>query len=105
MNLSFGELKNPRLQGFAKKIIEEVALIASKEGVKNTENLEKDVLQSLSLMVDNGKTSMLQDILAGRKTEVDIFAGEILRLGEKHNIPTPYNMIMYDMIKVLENKE
>jgi len=104
MNLTFGEMKSEKFQSFAKKIINEVKNIAEAEKVKGSENLEKDSIKALLSMVDDGKTSMLQDIMAGRKTEVDIFAGEIIRLGEKHNIPTPYNEIMYDMIKILEEK-
>ena len=32
------------------------------------------------------------------------FAGYIVTLGEKHNIKTPYNRIVYDIIKALEEK-
>lgn len=38
-----------------------------------------------------GLTSMHQDVLAGRPTEVDIFAGEVVALGSRHSIATPYN--------------
>lgn len=106
-NISFKDIKqNVRSGGkfldLAKKIINEVKQIAEKEGVKGLENLEKDAIGYLDLMADDGKTSMLQDILSKRKTEVDIFAGEIIKLGKYYNIPTPYNQVMYDMIKVLE---
>lgn len=104
MKLSFGDMKSQAFKEFAKKIISEVREIAVKEGVKGTENLEKDALEALSLMVDDGKTSMLQDILAGRKTEVEIFGGEVIRLGKKHGLITPYNQVMFDMIKFLEEK-
>ncbi len=103
MNLTFGEMKKSiKFKEFAKKVISEVKIIAEKEGVRNLENLESDSISSLDRMIDSGKTSMLQDILAKRPTEVDIFAGEILRLGEKYNIATPYNQLMYDMIKIIE---
>ncbi len=106
MNLTFGEMKHSsEFIEFAKKIISEVKNIASACKVNNLENLEKDSLYALSKMIDEGKTSMHQDILAGRKTEVDIFAGEIIKLGAKYNIPTPYNQVMYDMIKVLEDRK
>jgi len=101
-NMTFGELKSGAVVDFAKGIIAEVASVAKAEGVKGIENFEKDTLEALSLMTDSGKTSMLQDVLAKRKTEVDIFAGEIIRLGEKHGIQTPYNQVMHDMIKNLE---
>ena len=47
---------------------------------------------------------MYQDILAKRPTEVDIFAGEIIRLGEKHGIKTPCNQVLYDLIKIEEER-
>ena len=105
LNMTFGEMKHsPKFIQFAKKIIEEVKVVAQACGVNNLENLEADSLKALSGMIDEGKTSMHQDILAGRKTEVEIFGGEIIKLGEKYNIPTPYNQVMYDMIKILEEK-
>ncbi|WP_026927937.1 ketopantoate reductase family protein [Granulicoccus phenolivorans] len=42
-----------------------------------------------------GITSMHQDVLAGRSTEVDIFAGEVVELGIRHSIPTPYNQTIH----------
>lgn len=105
LNMTFGELKrNQRFIEFAKKLINEVRLIAEKKGVKNLENLEKDALSALSGMCDEGKTSMHQDILAGRKTEVEIFAGEIIKLGHELGVQTPYNQVLYDMVKILEEK-
>ncbi|MDO5629583.1 MAG: ketopantoate reductase C-terminal domain-containing protein [Mobilicoccus sp.] len=38
-----------------------------------------------------GWTSMHQDVVAGRPTEVDIFAGRVVELGERHGIDTPVN--------------
>lgn len=105
LNMNFGELKrNNNFINFAKNIINEVSLIAQAYGIRNLENLEHDALDFLSRMCEEGKTSMHQDILAGRKTEVDIFAGEIIRLGHEFGIPTPYNQVMYEMIKILEEK-
>ncbi len=105
LNMTFGEMKtNNHFLNFAEKIIEEVKSIAKKEGIKNTDNLKDDAIKALSLMCNEGKTSMLQDILAKRKTEVDIFAGEVIRLGKFYNIPTPYNQVLYDLIKIAEEK-
>lgn len=105
LNMKFSELKqNQAFIEFAKKLINEVREIAEKKGIKNLENLEKDALDSLQKMSNSGKTSMLQDILAGRKTEVDIFAGEIIKLGKECNVKTPYNQVLYDLIKIKEEK-
>ena len=55
-------------------------------------------------MSEDGKTSMWQDIEAGKKTELDIFAGTVLELGKKHNVSTPYNQVFYEMIRLLEGR-
>ena len=103
LNMNFGELKrNKTFRETAKKIISEVRSIAEKKGVKNLEALESDAFKALDRMCDEGKTSMHQDILAGRKTEVDMFAGEIIKLGKEFGIPTPYNQTLYDLIKIKE---
>lgn len=105
MNLTMGEMKrNKNFMSFAQKLVAEVKQIAQASGVKNLENYEQEVLESIKLMSDDGKTSMLQDILAGRKTEVDIFAGEIIERGKRFGIATPYNQTLYDLIKILEDK-
>jgi 2-dehydropantoate 2-reductase len=51
-----------------------------------------------------GKTSMLQDIEAGRRTEVDIFAGKVIELGKTFSILTPINEFLFNAIKVLEQR-
>lgn len=103
LNMTFGELKHNKVFiEFAKKIIAEVRSVAELKGVKGLENLEADALKALSRMCDEGKTSMHQDILAGRKTEVDIFAGEMIRLGRELGVPVPYNQVLYDMVKIKE---
>ncbi len=56
----------------------------------------------LNTLHPQGKTSMLQDIEAGRPTEVDIFAGKVVALGATYNLPTPVNEVMLHAIKAIE---
>ena len=58
------------------------------------------VLSSLS---ETGKTSMLQDVEAGRKTEVEMLAGTLIELGERLGIPTPVNRKLYNGLKSIES--
>ena len=53
---------------------------------------------------DRARYSTLQDLDAGRHTEVDMFAGTVVRMGRELGIPTPYNEFTYHMIKALEEK-
>lgn len=51
-----------------------------------------------------GRYSTLQDLDSKRHTEVDMFAGAMVRMGREYNIPTPYNEFIYHCIKALEEK-
>ncbi len=48
--------------------------------------------------------STLQDLDAGRHTEIDMFSGALMKMGQELGIPTPYNEYTYHMIKALEEK-
>lgn len=103
LNMTFGQMqKNKKFQNFYIKIMEEVLQIAGAEGVQDTETMIPEATEAFNKMSPDGKTSMLQDIEAGRKTEVEMFAGTIIKLGEKHNLQTPYNHILKDMIEIIE---
>lgn len=65
------------------------------------QDLEKAV-EILKTLSPSGKTSMLQDVEAGRKTEVEIFAGAVMELGAKYGVKTPVNHILYRIIKAME---
>lgn len=49
-----------------------------------------------------GKASMLQDVEAGRKTEIDTINGAIVREGAKHGVATPLNSAMVGLVRGLE---
>lgn len=71
----------------------------------NINLVEEDIsnwYEFLFTLSPNGKTSMLQDLDAGRKTEVEIFAGKVVELGQTYGIPTPVNQTLLRIIKVLE---
>ena len=48
------------------------------------------------------KPSMVRDVIAMRRTEIDALNGAIVALGKKHNIPTPLNEALLALIKGVE---
>lgn len=85
-----------------REAMKEVLKIAK---ASNIDLRDEDVEEFVVLMSNfspNGKTSMLQDIEAKRKTEVDYFAGTVIEIGKKLNIPTPVNNVLYCIIKSME---
>jgi len=50
-----------------------------------------------------GHTSMAQDLMSHRvPTEIDFLNGEIVRLGRAHNVPTPVNERLIELVKQAE---
>jgi 2-dehydropantoate 2-reductase len=80
----------------------EVMAIAKKAKVALSEKDIEDWYSILSGLSPHGKTSMLQDVEAGRKTEVDMLAGKVIALGERYDVPTPVNKRIFRSIKEIE---
>lgn len=57
-----------------------------------------------SAVPPSARYSTLQDLDAGRHTEIDMFSGALIRMGKELGIPTPYNEYTYHVIKALEEK-
>lgn len=83
-------------------LMREVIALAKAAGINLSEFDLDQWAPVLAKLAPEAKTSMLQDIEAGRKTEVEIFAGKVDSLGEKYHIPTPVNAMMLQMIRTLE---
>ena len=82
----------------------EVISIASAAGIHLS---DKDIDEWYSFLLKQspgGKTSMLQDIEAKRKTEVEMFAGKVIELGVKYKVPTPVNAMLLKIIRAIECK-
>ena len=78
-------------------IAREVQNVAKAEGIELKQEDTEEIIKRVTSLRDHGKTSMLQDVLAGRETENRYFAGAVSRLGRKHSIPTPIS----DFIAIL----
>mgnify|MGYP004476454529 FL=1 len=106
LRMNFGEmLENDKCMDFAINVMKEVQAIAKAEGVRNTESMIDETIEHLHTMIPEGKTSMLQDVEAGRKTEVEMFAGTVIKLGKEFGIPTPYNKIIKEMIEIIHRQQ
>nr|WP_295970748.1 ketopantoate reductase family protein [uncultured Bacillus sp.] len=80
----------------------EVVAISEKADIHLTDSDVKKFWPILNHLSPYGKTSMLQDVEAGRKTEVENFAGVVCQLGEKYGVPTPVNKQLLLQIRIIE---
>ncbi|WP_206919837.1 ketopantoate reductase family protein [Alicyclobacillus suci] len=82
--------------------MQEVVALAEHVGVHLSQDDISGFDEILYAMSPDGKTSMLQDIEAGRKTEVDYMAGAVRRLGRQYGVATPVNDMFYLVIRAME---
>jgi 2-dehydropantoate 2-reductase len=103
LRASYGDFqRSEKANAIVVELMQEAVLIAHKVGIRNADALlpwAKDFIQNMPAAF---KSSMLQDIEAGKKTEVDLFGGTVCALGEKYGIPTPQNAMFFKLIKALE---
>ena len=82
-------------------LAEEAAAAAKAEGVEL--NFEDPIAASERVARQTGtnRSSMLQDVERGARTEIDAICGEIVRLSERHGIPAPANRACLELIQAL----
>ncbi len=103
---TYGDFQqNFHLQKLLDLVGHEVISLANACGVDLNETDFQEFLRILNHLDSEGGTSMYQDMQAGRLTEVDIFAGEIMRLGAEKGMAIPYNTMLYHMVRALEIKK
>eukprot|EP00746_Dinoflagellata_sp_MGD_P162665 gnl/MRDRNA2_/MRDRNA2_90316_c0_seq1.p1 gnl/MRDRNA2_/MRDRNA2_90316_c0~~gnl/MRDRNA2_/MRDRNA2_90316_c0_seq1.p1 ORF type:complete len:606 (-),score=92.01 gnl/MRDRNA2_/MRDRNA2_90316_c0_seq1:529-2277(-) len=82
--------------------MEEAQAVASKLGIRFRTSIEKRVEGAAK--VGKHKTSMLQDVEAGRITEVDSMVGSVCELGELVGVPTPSISALYACMQLVNTK-
>ena len=78
--------------------------IANKKGIPLTEQDIEDQEATVRNIPFANKPSTLQDLEGKKKTEVEMFAGTVVRLGKELGVPTPISWMFYHGIKVYEEK-
>ena len=89
----FGQVEEVRT--LMAMLMDEILAVGRAEGVDINEDDRDEIIEMLVNFPPDKKMSMLQDFEAGRPIEIDEYAGEVVRLGRKHGIPTPANEILY----------
>lgn len=102
LRMTFGEMiANKPFMELAVKIMKEVQMAAKADGINNTESMIDETVAHLKTMLPDGKTSMLQDVEAGRLTEIDIFVNPVIELGQKYGFSTPYCEFLKEMFAII----
>jgi 2-dehydropantoate 2-reductase len=83
-------------------LVAEALAVAEAEGISLDSDPEEMIDHAARVAYDH-KASMLQDVEARRRTEVDSLNGAIVELAERHRIPAPLNRAIWALVRALED--
>lgn len=93
-------------EGFemARIISSEVIMVANKKGINASVQNVFETIESVfdPEMSGEHKTSMLQDRLLKKKTEIDAICGEVIVQAQKSGVSVPHIETIYKLIKIIE---
>ncbi|MEW6999417.1 ketopantoate reductase family protein [Colwelliaceae bacterium BS250] len=101
-NVSNGDIAQQQFRELLVQIIAEVITVAKAENIYLDNNV---ILDSVLLVIEktkNNSSSMREDVRNCRATEINYINGYIKQLGQKYNIPTPVNSMLYQQIQALQ---
>lgn len=100
LGVGFGAYKDSaHVHYIARQLWREVARVAHAKGIP----LEEDFILFQGVKKD-ARFSTLQDLDAGRHTEIEMFAGEMVRMGKECGIDVPWCEYTYHLVRALEEK-
>ena len=98
-----GGIVDTRLDSLKQQIVEECVAVARADGVE----FDEDFIALIDRVFADARTiaSMRQDLMKGRKTEIDHMNGAVAELGAKFGIPCPVNAALTTLIRYLEARQ
>lgn len=94
--------RSPPLMECAETIVAEAVAVAAAEGVSLDASALLERVADVSAATAENRSSMLQDLEKGRRTEIDAINGAITRLGVRHGIACPVNRLLTLLVKAAE---
>jgi 2-dehydropantoate 2-reductase len=103
MACEVGGIVDPQLNSLKQQIIDECLAVAQADGV----TFDEDFIAVIDRLFAGARTiaSMQQDLMKGRKTEIDYMNGAVAELGMKYGIPCPVNSALATMIRYVEARQ
>ena len=96
-------VQRPGTVTLMQSLLREVVAVATALGIKLDYTERWTTISSLLEKATTAKASMLQDVMARRRTEIDVINGAIVAEGSRLGIATPHNETLVQLIKALED--
>jgi len=95
-------ITDKKLDPLKKLIAEECAAVAKRDGIAFNINFVKTINEALK--GSRNISSMQQDLMKGKKTEIDFLNNSVVKLGKKFGIGCPVNEALSVIIKEMEKQ-
>ena len=95
-------LEVPELWHQAIAAMREAEAVARASGVNLGDSDSESYLRKVVESTAENRVSMLQDLMAGRKTEINVLCGAVISKGEELGVPTPRNEILMALVRGIE---
>src|SRR6185312_4262758 len=92
-------LRHPQTRELVRNIMEETVAVASKLGLEMPISIDQRMAGAEK--IGEHKTSMLQDMEAGRPLELEAIVGAVLEIGERLQVPQPCTRSVYACASLL----
>ncbi|WP_281195595.1 ketopantoate reductase family protein [Halorubrum sp. F4] len=97
-----GETLEGPAGGIAREAAREVARVAKPEGIELAEPAAVDALERVARDTAANRSSMCEDVTAGRRTEVDAIYGVVLERAARREVPVPTCRTLASVIRAWE---
>jgi 2-dehydropantoate 2-reductase len=102
--LPYGKMiEGPGIRDVMRDVIEETLAVAKASGVAMAPDLLAKTYKIAEAMPSQ-YSSTAQDLARGKPTEIDHLNGFVMRKGKEFGIPTPANLALHALVKLLEKK-
>ena len=92
-------LEIPEVESLIRSAMHEIVAVARADGAELPETLVDSMIDISRSVFAATKPSMLQDLLAGRETEVEALQGAVVARGQRHGIPTPIHAMLATLLR------
>ncbi len=93
-----GLFTDPEMATLVRRLVGEAANVMRAEGIPAPPRDPVDFVRAVAEATKTDHSSMLEDLLAGRRTEIDAINGAIVRLGERHGIDVTANRVVTTLV-------
>lgn len=97
-------LKNPWASSVVEANVREAFAVAQAKKIRIAYDDPVAWVREFGAKIPDAQPSMLQDILAGRRTEIDSLNGAVAEEAERLSLPAPMNRAVTVLVKALEEK-